>query len=71
MQETQARSLIQEDSISVEQPSLYITTTEPVLWSPGAATTEPMCHSYRSPFALKPEPCNKKSYLNEKPPSHK
>ena len=31
---------------NVEQPSPCIAITEPVLWGPGAATTEPMCRNY-------------------------
>ena len=31
---------------TVEQLSLYATSTEPVLQSPGATTTEPTCHKH-------------------------
>jgi len=47
MQKTWVRSLVQE-------VPTYATTTEPVLWSQGTATAEPMCH-------------NKRSHCNEKP----
>ena len=49
----------------VPQLSLYTTTTEPVLWSPGAATTEPACCNYRSPHAVEPALCNKGSQRSE------
>ena len=42
MQETWVQSLIWEDPQAAEQLSLC-TSTEPVLWSPGAATAEPEC----------------------------
>ena len=31
---------------ATEQPSMYATTIELVLWSPGAETTEPTCCHY-------------------------
>ena len=31
---------------ATEQLSPCATTTEPLLWSPRAAATQPMCHSY-------------------------
>ena len=44
MQETQVQSLIQEDPIpclaATEQLILFATTIGPMLWSPGATTTE-------------------------------
>ena len=42
-----------EDPTRPDQLSLCATTTEPVLWSPGAATAEPTCRKYESPCALK------------------
>ena len=31
---------------ATEQPRVCTTTAEPVLWSLGATTPEPMCHNY-------------------------
>ena len=50
MQEARVRSLVQEDPHAEAQPSLCTMTTEPVLWSPGAATMKPA-----SPRALAPQ----------------
>ena len=40
---------------AAQQPSLCATVTEPVLWSPGATTTEPTRCKYRSPGACAPQ----------------
>ena len=40
MQGTQVRTLVREDLTCTEQLSLCTTTTEPVLYSPQATTTE-------------------------------
>ena len=40
--------------------SLCTTTVEPVLWSPGAATSEPMC-------SVGPVLCSKRSHCSETP----
>ena len=45
MQEARVRSLVQEDPHAEAQPTLCTTTTEPVLWSPGA---EPLLRNKRS-----------------------
>ena len=34
---------------------------------PGVTTSEPTCHDSRSPCALKPLPCNKRSHCDERP----
>ena len=49
-----------------EQRGLYATTTEPVLWSPRAAATEPTRRNYWSLKTLEPVPHNKKSHRSEK-----
>jgi len=46
-QERQVQSLVQEDPTCCKA-SLCATTTEPVLQSPGAASTEVTCHKYWS-----------------------
>ena len=48
-----------EDPTCLEQLSPCATNTEPVLWSPRAASTE-LTH-------LEPVLCNKRSHRNEKP----
>lgn len=53
-----------------EQLSLYATTAEPGLWSPGAATMEPMCHNCWSWNALELMLCNKRKPRQEKPSHH-
>ena len=53
-QETWVRCRIQEESICQEQLKLCATTTEPVLWSPGAATTEACVPRARGPQQEKP-----------------
>ena len=50
---------------AMEQQSLCATTIEPVLWSPRAATFEPLCCNYWSPQAREPMLCNKRSHCNE------
>ena len=45
---------------ATEQLSPCTTTTEPVLWSSGTATTEPTCHKYWSPCTLEPLLHNKR-----------
>jgi len=47
--------------------SLCITTTEPVLKSPGTATAEPTHCKYRSLGALEPVFPNRRSRRSEKP----
>ena len=61
MQETQVQSLSRKIPHAKEQLSLYTTTTEPVLQSLGATTTEPMCCNYWSLHNLEPQLCSKKS----------
>ena len=39
---------------AAEQLGPCTITTEPVLWSPRATTTEPVCHNHWSPCALSP-----------------
>ena len=46
---------------AMERLSPRITTTMPVLWSPGATTAEPVCHNYWSPRTLEPVLRNKRS----------
>ena len=53
-----------------EQLSLCATTTEPVLWSPRATTTEPARHNYYSPCAPGPALRNKRSHRKEKNAHH-
>ena len=57
MQETRVQSLVWEQA--QKKLSLRATPTEPVLQSPGAATTENMCHSYWA-SAMEPMLCKKK-----------
>ena len=45
---------------ATEQLSLYITTIEPVLQSPGTTTTEPKGHKYWNPYTLEPMLHNKR-----------
>ena len=52
---------------ALKELCLCATTIEPVLQSPGATTTEPMCCNCWSPSALEPMLCNKESHCNEKP----
>ena len=52
---------------AMEQLSPCATTTEPVLWSLEATTTEPMCRKYWSQHTLEPVLCNKRSHHSEKP----
>ena len=52
---------------AVEQLSPFARTTEPVLKSLGAATTEPTCCKDQSPRALEPVLCNQRSHHSEKP----
>ena len=57
-------------SPAVELLSPCTTTTEPVLWSPGAARTEPLPRSYWSLRATGPEEPvlqNKRNHCSEKP----
>ena len=51
---------------AVEQVSLCMTTTEPVL--PGAKPAEPTFPNYYRPHALGPVLCNKRGHCNERPP---
>ena len=51
---------------ATEQLNLCAVTDEPVLWSLGIATTEPMWCNYWSPRALEPVLSNKRSHCNEK-----
>ena len=46
MQGTQVRAPVREIPHAAEQLSLCAATTEPVLYSPRATTTEPVCHNY-------------------------
>ena len=55
---------------AAEQLSLCTTTIEPVLWSLGAATTEPMCHNYWSPCSLEPLLSKKRRNCSEKTAHH-
>ena len=48
MQETQGRSLVRENPACHEQLSTGVTTSDPVLWSLRAATTEPACSRARA-----------------------
>ena len=48
-----------------EQRSLCATAIEPVLWSPGATTTELMCHNYCSLHVLEPGLHNRRSHCSE------
>ena len=50
---------------AVEQLSQRITTIEPVLQSPGATITEPMCCHNWSPCAREPALHNNKNHLKE------
>ena len=68
MQETLVLSLVGKIPRVTEQPKPYTTTSEPVLWSPGAATAEPTSHNYGSSRALEPVLGNKRSHHKEKPP---
>ena len=69
MQETQIQSLVPEVARDTgEQLNPGATTIEPVLWSLGAATTEPACHNFWSPSAL--ELRSKRSHRDEKPARH-
>ena len=52
VQETQVRSPVREDSTCCGAAQLVRTATEPLLWSLGAAPTEPTCGIYWSPRAL-------------------
>ena len=54
---------------AAEQLSPLATAIEPVLWSPGGTTTEPMCPNYWSPCALETVLRNKRIHYNKKPPS--
>ena len=54
-------------SLVARQLDPYTTATEPVLYSPGARTAEPICHDYRSPQTLGPMLCNKRRNRREKP----
>ena len=52
---------------ATEQLSLWATTIEPVLSSPGTTSIEPMSCSYWSLSTLEPVPRNKRSHCSEKP----
>ena len=52
---------------AVEQLSPWVTTIEPMPKSPGATTTEPVCHNYCSLCALEHVLCSKRSHHEEKP----
>ena len=53
---------------ATRQLSLSTTTTETVVYSPWAATMEPMCHNYWSPCTLKPMRAQQQEKpLQEKP----
>ena len=54
---------------AIEQLIPCTTTVEPMLYSPGTATTEPLCHNYWRPSALEPV-LHKRSCRNEKPAQH-
>ena len=63
MQDSGVRSLVQEDP-TCSGISPCAITTEPVLWSPGGAVTEPThCH-YWCPSAIEPVLHNKRSNCN-------
>ena len=66
MQERRVQSLVWKIPRVMEQLSPCSTTTEPMLQSPGAGTTEPTYHKYWSPKALEPRLCNKRGHHNEK-----
>ena len=65
MQERQVQSLAQEDPTCCKA-SLYATTTEPVLQSPGAASAEVTCHKYWSLNTPELVPHNKRSHHSER-----
>ena len=67
MQETWVQSLIWEDPICRRAARPCTTTTEPVLQSLGAETTEPPCCNYRRPCTLEPTLRSKRGRCNEKP----
>ena len=52
---------------AAEQLGLCATTTEPVLYSPCATTTEVCVPQLLKPTHLEPMPCNKRRHHNEKP----
>ena len=52
---------------ALEQLSPCTTTAEPVLWSPGAATTEPLCRDYSGLCTPEPLPCDRRGHCSEKP----
>ena len=52
---------------AAEQLNLCATTTDPVLQSLGATTTEPMCRNYRNPRAVVLMVHAKRSHCSEKP----
>ena len=66
MQGTQVPSQVRKDPTCHGELSQWATTTEPVLRSPGSATTEPVCHNYWSPCALEPELCQQEKPLQQR-----
>ena len=54
IQGTGVQSLIQENPNASEQPSPYSTTSEPLLQSPGATTTEAQAPRAHTPQQEKP-----------------
>ena len=54
MQGTRVQALVREDPTCTEQLSPCATTTEPVLWSPQATTTEAHVPRARAPQQEKP-----------------
>ena len=62
VQKTRDSSLVQEDPTCKKHLSPCIITTEPVLWSPGTATTRP--------HTIEPGLCNDRSHHHEKSTHH-
>ena len=70
MKGTHVWFLVQEDPTCRGMAEPGRQTVEPLLWSLGTTTPEPLWHSYWSPWALEPVLWNKRSHPNEKSAQH-